>query len=422
MGYWKQKMIEEQDRGWSSLGGKFVCDKCFEDSALANFASENAVEYKCDYCGRRSKKKPIGIGIDEVMEVINEGITSEWGHPDNEGVAYESAEGGYQGEVLDTYDLIHDELGNPFANDKLCDDVISAFTRQGALWCQRNFYGLLPHDVLRFGWERFVRVVKYSKRYLFSKDMGQIDYFRGDEELPPGKFLERFGEILTQIDLVREFPPRTRIYRVRVHDPSEELRTASELGTPSTENARYSNRMSPAGIPMFYGAFDEETAIRETFDPLRGNNVAITVGEFRTARGFPVVDLTKVPPIPSVFDSEKRDSRPDIIFLHHFIRDLQAQVTKDGREHIDYVPTQIVTEYIRHLYKHPEHGMVRGILYCSARSEGECCVLFFDSEQCGEIAKGWTETKDLYSSDKPKFWLGLDCQKLHRVDPLNQKS
>lgn len=196
MGYWKQKMIEEQERGWSSLGDKCVCAKCFDDAALADFVSENAVEHKCDYCGRKSKKKPIGVGIDEVMEVIDEGIRSEWGHPDDEGVAYESAEGGYQGEVLDTYDLIYDELENPFANDKLAEDVISSFTRQGALWCQKDFYGLLPQEVLRYGWKNFVSVVKYSKRYLFSTDMGETDLLERDEELPPGKFLERFGEII----------------------------------------------------------------------------------------------------------------------------------------------------------------------------------------------------------------------------------
>ncbi len=110
MGYWKQKMIEEQDRGWSSLGGKCVCAKCFEDPFLSAFVSENAVEHKCDYCGRKSRKKPIAVEIDNVMEVINEGIRSEWGHPDNEGVAYETREGGYQGEVLNTYELIHEKL------------------------------------------------------------------------------------------------------------------------------------------------------------------------------------------------------------------------------------------------------------------------------------------------------------------------
>ncbi len=77
MGYWKQKMLEEQEHGWSSLGSKCVCAKCFEDAALAAFASENAVEHECDYCGRKSRKRSIAVGINEVMEVIDEGIRSE---------------------------------------------------------------------------------------------------------------------------------------------------------------------------------------------------------------------------------------------------------------------------------------------------------------------------------------------------------
>lgn len=121
---------------------------------------------------------------------------------------------------------------------------------------------------------------------------------------------------------------------------------------------------------MFYGAFDEKTAVKETFNSARNNNEVITVGQFRTAREFPVVDLTRAPSVPSIFDSARRDSRPDMIFLNHFMRDFQASVTKDGREHIDYVPTQIVTEYIRHLYSHPDLGIVRGVLYRSARARG----------------------------------------------------
>lgn len=417
MGYWKQKMIEEQDRGWSSLGGKCVCAKCIEDPFLSAFVSENAIEHECDYCGRKSRKKPIAVGMDDIMEVIDEGIRSEWGHPDDEGVAYETAEGGYQGEVLDTYDLIYEKLENPFANKKVADDVISSFTQQGALWCQKDFYGLLPQDVLHYGWEEFVRVVKYSKRYLFSKDMGEADFLGRKEELPPGQFLERLGEIITEIGLVRSLKAKSLIYRVRVHKPEETYQTATSLGTPTVENARFSNRMSPAGIPMFYGAFDEVTAVKETFDPQRKNRPVITVGQFRTARAFPVVDLTRVPSVPSIFDLERRDSRPAIIFLHHFMRDLGAPVTKDGREHIDYVPTQIVTEYIRHLYKHPDYGIVRGILYRSAKGEGSCCVFFFDCEQCCDIEKGWTEIKESYSAEKPKFWLGLDRKKVHRLVP-----
>jgi DNA-directed RNA polymerase subunit RPC12/RpoP len=102
MGYAKQKLLEAQERGWSSIGDKFVCAKCFDDYALSQLVTENAAEFKCDYCGHRSRKKPIAAPMDEVMEAIDEGIRSEWGHPDDEGIIYESAEGGYQGTVIDT--------------------------------------------------------------------------------------------------------------------------------------------------------------------------------------------------------------------------------------------------------------------------------------------------------------------------------
>jgi hypothetical protein len=47
----------------------------------------------------------------EVIEIIVDGIRTEWGKPGDEGVGWNGREGGWQGaRVLDAYDLIRDEL------------------------------------------------------------------------------------------------------------------------------------------------------------------------------------------------------------------------------------------------------------------------------------------------------------------------
>jgi hypothetical protein len=248
MGYWKEQMIEEQERGWSSPGDKFACSHCFNDKSLAKFALESAEAKRCDYCGRSSKRN-IAVHIDLIMEKISEALWTEWGHPDNEGVLYETAEGGYQGTVYDTADLFYNVLEKPFENSRLLQDVINSFTNQGALWCQKHFYELRPQEVLKYGWEEFTKVVKHETRYLFSVAPDGHADSRGHEEIPPAIFLERLAELVSEVNLIKILPKGTHVFRARVHDPHIVLSTAKELGPPPADLARFSNRMSPAGLP-----------------------------------------------------------------------------------------------------------------------------------------------------------------------------
>src|SRR5690606_13318881 len=110
----------------------------------------------------------------------------------------------------------------------------------------------------------------------------------------------------------------------------------------------------PAGIPLFYGAFDEMTALRETLDPSKSDqNKVATVAVFKLARPIVVCDFTHLPPMPSLFDKAQRHRRPSLNFLRSFVCDVAKPIVKDGRVHVDYVPTQIVTEYFRRIYQHP---------------------------------------------------------------------
>jgi len=126
----------------------------------------------------------------------------------------------------------------------------------------------------------------------------------------------------------------------------------------------------------------------------------LSVAKFETARDAWVVDLTALPEFPSLFDEGRRHLRAPISFLRDFVEDLAKPIAKDGREHIEYVPTQIVTEYLRYVFRTETGHRVRGVIYQSARNGGgKCCVLFFKNKHCCEAATGW-------ENDKEK-WLGL---------------
>ncbi len=144
--------------------------------------------------------------------------------------------------------------------------------------------------------------------------------------------------------------------------------------------------------------------------------MCITTGRFSTAREITVLDLTRIPAIPGLFDSVHRERRSSIRFLHDLVADSSAPIAGDGREHIDYVPTQIIAEYIRHCYKHPIHGSVRGILYKSVKERGKtCCVLFFEQDHCCDCPAGWKSAMSDYPPGEPRWWLGLHRQGIKRL-------
>lgn len=138
---------------------------------------------------------------------------------------------------------------------------------------------------------------------------------------------------------------------------------------------------------MFYGAFDKDTCIVETYIP-EGKHQHGTFGHFKNLRDLTLVDLTNVPSMPSIFEPGSRNKRHNIKFLRAFIRDITKPVCKNGLEHIDYVPTQVVSEYLRHILKISGKSL-DGIVYQSSRPGGsEACVLFFDSSSCVDRVQG----------------------------------
>lgn len=86
MGAVKHLMEMEEARGFYSPPQKYVCSDCFGDYAIKDFIGEESTSRFCDYCGKRSRRTLIAAPLDSVIEFIMEGIRSEWGDPNDEGV------------------------------------------------------------------------------------------------------------------------------------------------------------------------------------------------------------------------------------------------------------------------------------------------------------------------------------------------
>jgi hypothetical protein len=89
--------------------------------------------------------------------------------------------------------------------------------------------------------------------------------------------------------------------------------------------------MSPAGVSMFYGTYDPEISKLETLDTGDTNRRSYTIGEFSANRRLRLVDLTKLPRIPSIFDIDGRKDYHEIRFLHQFAEDISKPVPKNSQ-------------------------------------------------------------------------------------------
>jgi hypothetical protein len=292
-------------------------------------------------------------------------------------VGYESAEGGYQLSTMDGYELL-DEVGVGWLdNQELNDDLAAEF--MDTPWVHKNPYSLTEESARRMSWEGFVELVKHRVRYLQWAPEHEDDA----EITPPSEMLEALGELFRTHDLLTVLRAGTELMRVRIHGPGEAPpNTLAGFGPPPIENARFSNRMSPAGVSMFYSALDEATALAETYVRHDGRPAEASIASFRLTEDLALLDLTNLPAVPSIFDGDEQNlDRAAVGFLHEFADDLTKPIAKDGREHIEYVPPQVVTEYVRYRLPQRLGRAVHGILYRSARREGGIgCVLFYAHE------------------------------------------
>lgn len=129
--------------------------------------------------------------------------------------------------------------------------------------------------------------------------------------------------------------------------------------------------MNPAGIPYLYLAFDQPTALDEA-RAVVGDDV--TVSRWQPSRELRVLDLTHQPQCMSIF--EGRDTTQDhVIFLWHFLEDISKPLGKDDIPEIEYVPTQLVCEYLAQVFS-PDGKPLDGLIYPSALTAGKNLVLF----------------------------------------------
>jgi len=361
---------------YSFAHDKNVCSKHFYDDSICKFINDESKKNICDYC----HKKTNVISLEHLYEFLIEGISKFYGNPDDEGVGFDSSEGGYlMADVYDKYDLISDVVGLDIIGDDLYDDICDCF--EDSLWCQTDPYNLPEDEMFIFDWKYFCDLVKHKIRYTFFK----YNEFNIEPEKEFSSILYNIAQSVEASNLITPVSAAKSIYRCRQHKENELVLSMNrELASPPQDKAIFSNRMSPSGISMFYGSFDEETAVKEAVvEANKKNNPFLTVGRFVLRNEINVIDFRNLPNVPSIFDRSKRHLYYKISFLKSFAKELSKDIVKDEKAHIEYVPTQILTEFFRFVFPGMTKSKIDGIIYPSSKNKGgDCCVFFFDNKEC----------------------------------------
>lgn len=358
-----------------------VCSSCFDDPDIRAWIRDVGGPRGCDFCGRYDSPT---AELGEVCRYIEDCLGKFWGLA-VEQLPYESAEGGYQGQTWDTAEVLFDEEELSLPRDR--DGTLYwAIIRElpDEVWCDWDWLSLDTDVALRMSWETFCENVKHVRRFFFHLLGGSTD---DRDSYSAEDILQAIAHLCEQLALIQELPPGTRLWRARADIPPGKRVNASDFGPPPKQYALQSNRMNPPGIPMMYAASTALTAKLET------RAISAKIGQWRTLRPARVLDLRHLPELPGTFSNATRNQTLGIRFLWHFRNAIMSPVARDERVHIDYLPSQVVSEFLRD-FPFAE-GKLDGVLYGSmVHPRGWNVALFTEPSDFGLEREEWYRARE----------------------------
>lgn len=355
-----------------------LCPDCFGDSGLRYRLEMIRPKVGIDKCDYHPTKK--GIPVDAIAGIVDSVFRQHYGVGDFHGYANEQAG--------DSLEFCVGEFTE--ANEEAAAALTEALYDTEHINDPESFYAS-DQNYVRYGlnsnayqqgelWSDFCRSIKYDIR--FFNDFAET------------KLKEIFDGIQYQKDQDLNLPVRrlghndkgNRFWRTRVvnsYDKRNEIRAmpALELGAPPSR-LRKAGRMNSSGIRAFYGAFELETSLSE-IRPIVGNKVM--AAQFHLSRDVYVLDTTRfTAPIKpaSVFNKSYEQRVTQWAFMQDFMDEISAPISPSDT-HLDYIPTQVVAEYLVHRHRFKRNGKevsIEGLIFKSAQNPGgKNIVLFGDA-------------------------------------------
>jgi len=382
-----------------------VCAKCFGDEDIRGYIHGFNGPPGCSFCGLSDAPT---APLDLVAEHMRACLTQFYGFAVNQ-LPYESKEGGYQGEHWNTFELLLEvlTLDLPREHDDILLSTLSDRITE-ELWCRYDWLSLDYDEELKFSWRQFCHKIQYERRFFFDLPQPMTDqedqFSRIDREgFSPLELLYEIIRLAEEFDLIRALEAGTKFFRARPCVAGQPYQTAEQLGPPPAEKAVQANRMNPPGIPMMYSAETASIAGRET------RSAFVTVGRFEIERDIRVLDLADLPEIPGIFSGVERRIRLGLIFFHAFSRKIARPVDRTDRINIEYIPSQVVTEFIRDTKVNGQP--IEGIRYPSTFDQNIRNLVLFANQDDLKEPDGRPVSKSGYPPPVPWIRL-LDAQEV----------
>lgn len=355
-----------------------VCSGCFGDAFLKREITRNGQKGVCEYCGRTRNV----LRLEQVADLFETAISTHYERTASEPSPMEQAMGDTwwrDGQpILD----IMQEIGE--TTKEIAEDIRDLLesrhsTREDyEMGIETEFDSdscyesrALPRSDLDAEWHQFEHSVKTESRYFSQALMRTLDKIFND--------LKEHRTYQGNSIIVDAGPNGTikALYRARVFQSDESLFRALErpeisIGPPPAAVAA-AGRMNARGIPVFYGATHPEAALAEVRPPVGSK---VVVAQFDIARPLRLLDVASLQSLSvggSPFDPMYLVRKQKAEFLEGLSERMTMPVMPDD-EALNYIPTQVIAEYLASLDDPPLDGM----LYPSAQAAEEMknAVLF----------------------------------------------
>jgi len=346
----------------------YVCPACFDAPGLKRRIEKIRPNFPDENCSLHETRK--GVPIEAVAEIVDRVFRDNYGIGEYNPYLDE----GEGDDLLTTlYTLTEAD------DDRVVQALMDALEEGDNYWPgdgEDAFYtnelnyvasghALETHSHL---WDSFCEQIVYGQRFFNSKAKTTI------EEIFSKVHLLRDALGRPPIHTLQPGKPDATFFRARIANDDKTRAeiyedTAGHLGPPP-QRLRRAGRMNASGISAFYGAFEQETAVAELRPPV-GSVVA--VARFTLLKPVNVLDMTRFASPGKngdLFSEDHIRRLAQYRFMQRFTEEIRKPVFASD-EHLDYIPTQAVAEYLVHGHHYFWGGRrrpVHGIIYSSAQS------------------------------------------------------
>jgi RES domain len=320
-----------------------LCPECFDNRTLKRRLEEIRPKVGRGRCDNHPTRK--GIPVTSICEVVDEVFRNNFIRSDDS----ELSEGEPLADVLSWFtDAESEDVAQTLASCLIDEDDPDVRHGEEVFYADDFKYEeakITDHLHVAL-WQDFRQSIVHGRRF-FNSDAHKL-------------LAEIFRNIHLQRDIQRNPPvymlvpnKAGSIYRARiVTDADLEEISKDPVGGlgPAPLLKGKAGRMNVSGIPAFYGSFDLETCAAELRPPVGGNIVS---ARFRLARPLCVLDMTRYRKRPTLLDPFAKDHVRRLTqwrFMQRFRREMSKPILKTD-EHIDYVPTQAVAEYLNAIHQ-----------------------------------------------------------------------